>query len=144
MPRIQVRQRNRTSIPFLRISADQTPMAMVKLETISTAGVRRAPADVQLVRGLDEGRIVPVAHDQVGGEEPAEEHDFGEQEEPHGEVGGVELLVDGLEVVALIGRMLVMSFRHGAVRQLRCYPTLATSFCLLCSPATRSRRLRDP
>ena len=96
--------RQSTSAPFLRISADQTPMAMVKLEMIRTRGVGGAPANLQLVRGLDEGWVVPVAIDQVGGKEPAEEHDFGQQEEPHGEVGGIALLRVGFEVMALVGR----------------------------------------
>ncbi len=34
---MKVSERNRISSPFLRISADHTPMAMVKLERISTA-----------------------------------------------------------------------------------------------------------
>ena len=35
-------------------------------------GIRRAPADVQLVRAHHERGIVPVAVNQVGGEEAAE------------------------------------------------------------------------
>ena len=78
-------------------------------------GVGCAPEDIQLVRCLDEGRVVPVAIDEVGGEQAAEEHDFGEQEEPHGEVGGVTLLRIGFEMVALVGQVLVMSSFGGAM-----------------------------
>ena len=126
---MKVSMRQRTRAPFLRISADHTPMAMVKLEVISTAVLAVPQQDVQLVRRRDEGRVVPVAIDQVGGEEAAEEHDFGEQEEPHGEVGGVDLLAHGFEVVALVGRMLVLMRRRRMRRvRSRCYPTLVTSF----------------
>ena len=79
---------------------------MVKLEAIRTAVLAVPQKMLNWCEACDKGRVVPVAHDQVGGEQAAEEHDFREQEEPHGEVGGVKLLVDGLEVMALIGRML--------------------------------------
>ena len=112
-------------------------------------GVRGAPEDIELVRCLDERRIVPVAVDEVGGKEAAEEHDFGEQEEPHGEVGGVTLLRVGFEVMALVGEVLVMSPFGRAVHD---YPVfrddLAIRHWLPLSPsglrATRSRMLRDP
>ena len=42
---------------------------------------------------------VPSAVDQVGAEQAAEEHDFGGEEDPHAQVGGIALLLLGGEVV---------------------------------------------
>ena len=44
---------------------------------------------------------------------------------------GVGLLLDGLEVMALVRRMLVVSCRRVRHGRLRGYPALATSFSLL-------------
>jgi hypothetical protein len=38
---------------------------------------------------------VPAAVDQVGAEQAAEEHDFGGEEDPHAEAGGIALLLFG-------------------------------------------------
>ena len=99
---MKVRIRQRTSALFFFISADQTPMAMVKLELISTAVLTPPSGMLSWCDADYERRIVPVAVDQIGGKQSAEEHDFRQQEEPHAEVGGVVLLRHGLEMMALI------------------------------------------
>ena len=65
--------------------AHQTPMAMAKPEVISIAVLAVPSGMLSVLTGRDEGRVVPVAIDQIGEEHAAEEHDFGEQEEPHAE-----------------------------------------------------------
>ena len=96
--------------PFLRlVSAHQTPMAMAKPEVIRMA-VLAVPGWAMLSRLLlaaTRGWIVPVAIDQVCAEHAPEEHDFGEQKEPHAEGGRLPLLLHRLEVVTQIGRVLV-------------------------------------
>ena len=59
-----------------------------------------------------EYEIVNVANnkaDQVGAEQSAEEHDFGGEEDPHAETGGVALLLLGGEVMQE-GRVSGVSF----------------------------------
>ena len=103
-------------------------------------GVERAPEDVELVRCLNKRRVIPVAENQVGAEQAPEEHDFRQQEQPHGEAGGVHLLLHALEMMALVRRMFVRRVRarccHGAIRH---WLPLSLS-----APAIRSRRRRDP
>ena len=62
-------------------------------------GVGCAEPDVHLLAALDEGLIVGGAIHQVRTEQPAEEHDFGQQEHPHAEGGGFLLLLHVSEVV---------------------------------------------
>src|ERR1700758_4525030 len=90
-----------------------------------------------------ECRVVPVAVNQVGAEQPTEEHDLGQQEEPHAERGGLLLLLQIREVVPQIWRMFVfrllllgMSCDRLAIQQ---FAPRVWSY----SPATRSRRPRS-
>ena len=83
----------------LPIWAARTPSAMVSELQISTAVLVRAQPDVHLLAAFDEGLIVGGAIHQVGAEQPAEEHDFGQQEHPHAEGGGFLLLLHVGEVV---------------------------------------------
>ena len=48
------------------------------------------------------------AVDQVGAEQTAEEHDFGGEEDPHAETGGVALLLFGREVMQQCGVVQVL------------------------------------
>src|SRR3984885_10492249 len=105
----------------LRVSAEYTPMAMVKLEKI------------------------PIAIEQVGHEEAAEEHDFRQQKEPHAEAGSLPLLVHANEMVAQICGMLFVPFVGFRVPGGDC---LAIQQSLprvrSCEPTSHSRTLRDP
>ena len=62
-------------------------------------GVQRAPEDVQVVAGLLECRRRGAAVDQVRHEQPAEEHDLGDEEHPHAERRRLGLLLHVVEVV---------------------------------------------
>ncbi len=117
----------------MRTSAAQTPSAMKKPERDQDCRVHRAERDAQLVRRRDEGIVVPVAIEQVGKEQPAEEHDFGQQEEPHAEGSGLALLLLRLEVMTVLRkRDVVMLLCHEYRVLLRsCYPTVVTSCSVL-------------
>src|SRR5262245_21883970 len=67
--------------------------------------VEAAEPDVELEAAFRPGMRVPDAINQVCRQEPAEEHDFGDEKEPHSEGGGLELLLHRLEVV-LVRRMM--------------------------------------
>ena len=69
-------------------------------------GVDRAQREVQLVAALGPRLRVPDAIQHVGQEEAAEEHDLGDQEQPHAERGSLVLLPQRVEVM-LERRMVV-------------------------------------
>src|SRR6266567_2847203 len=90
-------------------------------------------------------REIPVAENQVSGEQPAKEHDFRQQEKPHGKARSIHLLVHGLKVVALIGRVLVPSVRGlGDRLAIRHWLPLLLLLPGFCARAIRSRRHRGP
>ena len=62
-------------------------------------GIGRSQPDVHLLAAFDEGLIVRGTVHQVGGEQPAEEHDLGQQEHPHAEGRGLLLLLHVGKVV---------------------------------------------
>src|ERR1019366_7170515 len=62
-------------------------------------GVGAAESSVDGRAGGGEISEVPTAINQVGAEQAAEEHNFGGEEDPHAEAGGVALLLFGGEVV---------------------------------------------
>ena len=72
-------------------------------------GVDGADGDVQHVASRLETGQVEVAIDGVAGEEPAEEHDLGGQENPHAEAGGLVLLLQVLELVRQRARGVTVS-----------------------------------
>ncbi len=76
--------------------------------------VERAQRDVHLVASrverVGEGPLV----DGVGREQAAEEHDLGDQEQPHPQLRGLTLL---LEVVEVVGERAVVRGRRRALRQ---------------------------
>jgi hypothetical protein len=73
--------------------------------------IQRAPHHIELVRRFHKRRVVPVAVDQVGGKQAAEEHHFGQQEQPHGKAGRVGLLVHVLKVMAQVRGVLFVPVR---------------------------------
>ncbi len=108
-----------------------------------------AQRNAQLVRRRDEGVVVPVAVEQVGEEQAAEEHDFGQQEEPHAEGSGLALLLLRLEVMTVLRQRDVRVLRaRGLVRvRMCCYDRIIQRSSPLvpsCARATRSHRLHDP
>ena len=62
-------------------------------------GVSAAEPGIDRLAGGCEITEVPTAIDQVGAEQAPEEHDFGGEEDPHAEAGGIALLPLGGEVV---------------------------------------------
>ena len=62
-------------------------------------GVGGAECGIDRFAGRTEISEVLKAVDQIGAKQSAEEHDFGAEEDPHAEVGGVALLLLGGEVV---------------------------------------------
>jgi hypothetical protein len=94
-----------------------TPSAMKKPEVIRIAVLPR-PAERSAGSKRRRTRVVPVAVEQVGEEHAAEEHDFGQQEEPHAEAAGLALLLFRLEVMTVLRQhdMLVLFVDRGLVR----------------------------
>src|SRR6266702_2597256 len=80
------------------------------------SSIERPERDAELVGSCNEGLVVPVAVEQVGEEQATEEHDFGQQEEPHAEGSGFALLLLRLEVMTVLGKRDVgMLLRHGGL-----------------------------
>ena len=79
--------------------------------------VEGAPADRQVVAGFLEGLRRRRAVDDVGHEQAAEEHDFGDQEHPHAERRRLDLLLHVVEVVLQLrmDRVLVVDARLNGV-----------------------------
>src|ERR1700733_4802417 len=67
--------------------------------------VGRAKRRVHEVAGGGEGLRVHAAINRIGAKHTAEEHDFRQQEHPHSEGGGIELLVHVIEVMTQMRRM---------------------------------------
>jgi hypothetical protein len=61
--------------------------------------VDAAQPDVQVMAAGDEHRREERPVDHIGGEHPAEEHDLGDQEDPHPERSGFALLIEALEMM---------------------------------------------
>jgi hypothetical protein len=70
-------------------------------------GVDEAQVPLELGVTVEENLRVVGAPDGVGDEETAEHEDFGGQEDPHADLGRVELLAWGVEVVGQVGRVFV-------------------------------------
>jgi hypothetical protein len=68
--------------------------------------VGAAQDDVQLQAGFRPGSRIPDAIEHVGEEEPAEEHDLGDEEQPHAERGRLVLLAQRIEVMLQIGMVM--------------------------------------
>ena len=62
-------------------------------------GVDAAEQDVELEAAFGPRLRIPHAIEQVGHEQAAEEHDLGDEEDPHAERGRFVLLLQRLEVV---------------------------------------------
>ena len=92
---------------FALVCAERTAIAIVSELTIRTTVLTRAPELVEVRAGLLERRRVGPAVHQVGHEQAAEEHDFGDQEHPHPEGRGLELLRHVVEVVLQLRMMRV-------------------------------------
>ena len=71
---------------------------MVKLREQQDGGIGGADDLVQAAGRDREHLRIPAAIDGVDGEHAAEEHDFGDEEDPHPEGGGVFLLRLGIEL----------------------------------------------
>jgi hypothetical protein len=82
--------------------------------------VRGAKAGLNRGAGGSEISKVQAAVNQIGAEQSAEEHDFGSQEDPHTEAGGIALLLRFGEVVQQFGMMLLLVVKadDSAIRQL--------------------------
>ena len=83
-------------------------------------GVGGAEFPAERLAGGGEVAEVRETVNQVGAEQTSEEHDFGAEEDPHAETGGVFLLLRFGEVVQQLRMMLlfVMEANDGAIRQL--------------------------
>ena len=66
---------------------------------MSTTVLNAAEADVELEAAFRPRLRVPDAVQQVGHEQAAEEHDLGDEEDPHAQRGRFLLLLQRLEVV---------------------------------------------
>ena len=64
--------------------------------------VGRPERDAELVRSRHERVVVPVAVQQVREEHAAEEHDFGQEEQPHAEASRLALLFLRLEMMTVL------------------------------------------
>ena len=73
---------------------------MVKLRQQQDGGIGGADDRVQAAGCDREDLRIPVRDRRLDGEHAAEEHDFGDQEDPHPEGGGVFLLLVGIELHA--------------------------------------------
>src|SRR5579872_1215776 len=70
------------------------------------SGVGGTESHIDSFAGGGEVRKIPVAIDQVSAKESAEEHDFGGEEDPHAEAGGIALLLGIGEMMEELGMML--------------------------------------
>ena len=75
-------------------------------------GVKGAEHDVEFAAGLCPRNWIPDAVEHVGEEQPAEEQDFGDEEQPHPQRGRLVLLIQRVEVMLEIRVM-------GGVRAVR-------------------------
>src|ERR1700761_9514182 len=108
--------------------------------------VRGAQPDAQRVRCRHEGVVMPVAVKQINHKQAAEEHDLGQQEEPHTERDSFLLLLYRLKVMAQVVRVLALAMCDfvlmagcNSLAIQRSLPRVESY-----SPATRSRMLRSP
>ena len=104
-------------------------------------GVGGAVAHVDGFAGGGEIREIPAAVNQVGAEQAAEKHDFGGEEDPHSQAGGIALLL-GLGEVVQERRVVGFGVKAGcggAIGQ-RGPPRCGVRLCPA-SPALRSCRL---
>ena len=96
----------KSTIPLRRFTcAAQMASAMVKLLPMRTAGVEPPSTTLSVVLASREGFGVHVPVDHVGGEQAAEEHDLGDQEQPHPERGGLLLLLHRVELMGRVRGM---------------------------------------
>ena len=130
----------------------------VKLLQIRTAVLVAPRAALMDLLAAAKSPKVPAAVNQIGAEQAAEEHDFGGQEDPHAEAGGVALLLLGGEVVqqcrvvscssCLNGRRLVLSgnwdLLSWVLRRSRRSCRLPKSRRALLKVESRGRRWRLP
>src|SRR5271168_333801 len=111
--------------------------------------IRRAQRNTELVRCNDKGIVVPVAIQQVREEQSTEEHDFGQQEEPHPEGASFPLLLFRLKVMPVLRQSDVLMLRCDGrlVRMWMCsYDRIIQRSSPLvpsCGRATRSHRPHD-
>ena len=119
-----MRTRNRTISFCFPSAAQRTASAIVRLLQIRTVVFAAPIQKIGIVAGRRERRRIPLPVHKVSQEQAAEEHDFGDQEDPHADRRGVLLLTPRLRNDA----------RHGhakqrlRLRRLRCdYPTCTTS-----------------
>ena len=118
---------------------------MVKLDKNQHRRIGSAETDAQRIAAGHKGVVIPVAIEQVGHEQAAEEHDFGQQEEPHAEAGGFPLLVHRDEMVAQVSGMLLVpfvGFRVSGGDRLAIQQSLPRVRSY--EPTSHSRTLRDP
>ena len=81
------------------VCAERTASAIVSELTIRTTVLTAPQRDVQVVAGVLEPLRRRRRGREVGHEQPAEEHDLGDQEHPHAERGRLGLLLHVVEVV---------------------------------------------
>src|ERR1700688_1842779 len=98
--------------------------------------------------GGDKCGVVPVSVEQIGEEETAEEHDFGQEEQPHAEASRLALLSFRLEVMAVLRQrnVRVVPWDSSLVRVRMCgHRVIQRSFPRLqsCAQATRSHTPHD-
>ena len=102
-------------------------------------------ADAQRIAAGHKGVVIPVAIEQVGHEQPAEEHDFGQQKQPHAEAGGLPLLIHRNEMVAQVrGMRLVHFVRFLVSGDDRLAIQQSLPHVQSYEPTSHSRTLRDP
>ena len=78
----------------------RTAITMVKLLHSSTTVLAAPMYTFRLVLATAKTSRILGAVDTVSQEHAAEEHDFGDEEDPHPERGGVPLLRGGIELLA--------------------------------------------
>src|SRR5208283_3568996 len=96
-PSAMVNKRKMEISVFLPTCEDHTAMAMVKLLASSTT-VLNHPASAERIAANGKRREIEMAVRRIGQHDAAEEHDFGDQEDPHPERGSFLLLLEGLEL----------------------------------------------
>ena len=142
---------------MVRLSESEQPFAIADLRRIDAHGhgeagedqdrrIGGSEADAQRIAAGHEGVVIPVAIEQVGHEQAAEEHDFRQQKEPHAEARGLPLLLHRDEMVAQISRMRfvmpLVGFGVPGCDRLaiqRSLPRVRS-----CAPTSHSRTPRDP
>ena len=99
MPRTIVSPSHRTSSRRARNWEARTARAMVRLLAKRTTVLRHPSTTLSslLASATSSGRGRPV--DRIGGQQAAEEHDLGRQEQPHSERGRFALLIDVVELL---------------------------------------------